>query len=106
MSEAQQASHDAASALLDSPTALTLLELRRRSNEHYQALLQARIAGLRAEVELQRTLEQLSVAEYRRVIAMLDAPGHHLPPTEGSSPAYRWPLQMTTSAPSRSCQVY
>jgi hypothetical protein len=83
LSEAQQASHDAASALLDSPTPLTLLELRRRSNEYYQALLQARMAGLRAEVELQRTLEQLSVAEYRRVIAMLDAPGHHLPPTEG-----------------------
>lgn len=83
LSEAQQASHDAASALLDSHHPLTMLELRQASNQHYHALLQARIAGLRAEVELQRALEQLSIEEHRRVIAMLDAPGRNLPTADG-----------------------
>ncbi|MEN5042823.1 dermonecrotic toxin domain-containing protein [Pseudomonas koreensis] len=83
LSEAQQASHDAASALLDSHHPLTMLELRQASNQHYHALLQARIAGLRAEVELQRALDQLTVEEHRRVIAMLDAPGRNLPTADG-----------------------
>ncbi|UVK87369.1 hypothetical protein LOY52_21280 [Pseudomonas sp. B21-051] len=83
LSDAQQASHDAASALLDSQHPLTMLELRQASNVHYHALLQARIAGLRAEVELQRALDHLTVEEHRRVIALLDAPGHNLPTADG-----------------------
>jgi hypothetical protein len=74
LSEARQASHDAASALLDNREPLKMLELRHATNVHYHALLQARIAGLRIEVELQRVLDHLSVEEHRRIIALLDAP--------------------------------
>ncbi|WP_371262585.1 dermonecrotic toxin domain-containing protein [Pseudomonas sp. H1h] len=74
LSEARQAGHDAASALLDSRDPLKMLELRHVTNVHYHALLQARIAGLRIEVELQRLLNHLTVEEHRRVIALLDAP--------------------------------
>ncbi|MBK5342346.1 hypothetical protein JFU48_13250 [Pseudomonas sp. TH49] len=81
--QARQASHDAASALLDSRDPLTMLELRRHANVHYTALLQARIAGLRAEVEWQRALEQLTAQEHRQLITLLDAPGHNLPASEG-----------------------
>ncbi|EUB86443.1 dermonecrotic toxin domain-containing protein [Pseudomonas sp. GM30] len=83
LNAARQASHDAASALLDSHHPLTMLELRHATNVHYQALLEARVAGLRAEVEVQRALEQLSVEEHRRVIAMLDAPERNLPTADG-----------------------
>ena len=83
LSEARQASQDAASALLDSHHPLTMLELRQASNVNYHALLQARVAGLRAEVELQRVLDQLTVEEHRRVIALLDAPGRNLPTADG-----------------------
>ncbi|MHC3824319.1 dermonecrotic toxin domain-containing protein [Pseudomonas sp. G3-19] len=83
LSEARQASHAAASALLESRDPLKMLELRHATNVHHHALLQARIAGLRAEVELQRALDHLTVEEHRRIIAMLDAPARHLPTADG-----------------------
>ncbi|QAX86687.1 hypothetical protein C2E19_23810 [Pseudomonas sp. DTU12.3] len=82
LSEAQNASHNAASALLDHRVPLKMLELRHATNAHYHALHQARLRGLRAEVELQLTLNQLSVDEHRRIIALLDAPERTLPHQE------------------------
>ncbi|WP_454866755.1 dermonecrotic toxin domain-containing protein [Pseudomonas lini] len=74
LATAEQASHTAASALLDTRNALKMLELRHTSNPHYTALYQARLAGLRSEAEIQLTLNQLSPEEYRWVQALLDAP--------------------------------
>lgn len=74
LAAAEQASHTAASALLDTRDALKMLELRHASNPHYPALYQARLAGLRSEAEIQLTLNQLSPEELRRVQALLDAP--------------------------------
>ncbi|MFJ2712129.1 dermonecrotic toxin domain-containing protein [Pseudomonas sp. NPDC087346] len=83
LSQAEQASHTAASALLDSRDAQKMLELRHTENSHYHALHQARIAGLRAEAELQLTLDQLTAEEHQRIIALLDAPDHKLRPADG-----------------------
>ncbi|WP_454846449.1 dermonecrotic toxin domain-containing protein [Pseudomonas farris] len=74
LAAAEQASHTAASALLDTRNALKMLELRHTSNPHYTALYQARLAGLRSEAEIQLTLNQLSPEEYRWVQAVLDTP--------------------------------
>ncbi|MDT9677126.1 hypothetical protein F6R97_21525 [Pseudomonas sp. JV414] len=74
LAAAEQASHTAASALLDTRDALKMLELRHASNAHYTALYQARLAGLRSEAEIQLTLNQLSPEEHRWVQAVLDAP--------------------------------
>ncbi|UVK97753.1 dermonecrotic toxin domain-containing protein [Pseudomonas sp. B21-048] len=71
---AEQASHTAASALLDTRNALKMLELRHTSNPQYTALYQARLAGLRSEAEIQLTLNQLSPEEHRWVLAVLDTP--------------------------------
>jgi hypothetical protein len=72
LAQAEQASHNAASALLDLRESLKILELRHVSNPHFQALHQARLNGLRAEAELQLTLDQLTNEEHRWVKAVLD----------------------------------
>ncbi|MFJ2282359.1 dermonecrotic toxin domain-containing protein [Pseudomonas sp. NPDC087803] len=79
LSAARHASHEAATALLGSHDPLSMLELRHAGNVQYQALLQARIAGLRAEVELQRALGHLTGEEHQRLTALLDAPDRTLP---------------------------
>lgn len=74
LNAAQQASRDAASALLDSRDASNLLELRHPSNPHYTALYQARLRGLRAEAEIQWCLGQISLAEHDLITAIVDDP--------------------------------
>ncbi|WP_445181087.1 dermonecrotic toxin domain-containing protein [Pseudomonas sp. McL0111] len=80
---AEQASHTAATALLDSRAPLKILALRPPDSTHYQTLQQARIAGLRAEAELQLALDQLTPEEHRRIITLLDAPNHTMRPEDG-----------------------
>lgn len=83
VAQAAQASHTAASALLDSSESLKLLELRHASNAQYRALHQARLTGLRAEAELQRTLDQLTIEEHRQIMTLLDAPDQTIPAKDG-----------------------
>ncbi len=71
---AEQASSEAASALLSADDAPQLLELRHSSGTHYKALYQARLSGLRAEADLQLSLNQISSDEYQCLTAVLDAP--------------------------------
>ena len=71
---AEQASSEAASALLSADDAPQLLELRHSSGTHYKALYQARLSGLRAEADLQLSLNQISSYEYQWLTAVLDAP--------------------------------
>lgn len=71
---AQQASHDAAAALLDSRNASNMLELRHPTNPHYTALYQARLRGLRAEADIQWCLGQISLAEHGLITAIVDDP--------------------------------
>lgn len=45
-------------------------------SSHYTALYQARVEGLRAEIDIQRTLTQISAGEHRLIAAVLDAEDH------------------------------
>lgn len=74
LNTAEQASVRAATALLTSANPLRLLELRNLPNTDYAALYQARLAGLRAEADVQLTLSQISNEEHQWLITALDAP--------------------------------
>ncbi|MDF9777082.1 dermonecrotic toxin domain-containing protein [Pseudomonas baetica] len=74
LNAAEQASSAAATALLDTPDALKWLELRHQASPHYAALHQARQDGLRAEAELQLSLNQINTQEHQWLISVLDAP--------------------------------
>lgn len=74
----EQASSIAATALLQTD-ALKLLELRHQPNPHYTELYQARVSGLRAEAELQLSLDQISSDEHQWLTAVLDAPKQSRP---------------------------
>ncbi|MGO4308436.1 DUF6543 domain-containing protein [Pseudomonas sp. KB_15] len=74
LSAAEQASIAAATALLDTADALKWLELRHQTSPHYAALHQARQDGLRAEAELQLSLNQINSEEHQWLISVLDAP--------------------------------
>ncbi|AZO86290.1 hypothetical protein BOO89_22720 [Stutzerimonas stutzeri] len=74
LSAAEQASSAAATALLDAADGLKWLELRHQPGPHYAALLQARQDGLRAEAELQLSLNQINSEEHQWLISVLDAP--------------------------------
>jgi hypothetical protein len=71
LTAAEQASATAASTLLYTRN---LLELRNQPNPHYAALYQARLAGLRAEADVQLTLKQISAEEHQWLKTVLDAP--------------------------------
>ena len=71
---AQQASSEAANALLSADNAPQLLELRHSSPSLYKALYQARLNGLRAEADLQLSLDQISGDEHQWLTVVLDAP--------------------------------
>ncbi|EJM67282.1 hypothetical protein PMI29_02532, partial [Pseudomonas sp. GM49] len=75
LSAAEQASSAAATALLNTVDALKWLELRHQAGPHYAALHQARQDGLRAEAELQLSLNQINSEEHQWLISVLDAPG-------------------------------
>ncbi|MET1067000.1 MAG: DUF6543 domain-containing protein [Pseudomonas prosekii] len=74
LDSAEENARSAAKALLDRRPALRLLELRQRPNADYDALHLARLAGLRAEAEVQRLLRQISEVEQAWVHAALDNP--------------------------------
>jgi hypothetical protein len=74
LTAAEQASTAAATALLDTSTDLKWLELRHQPGPHYAALRQARQDGLRAEAELQLSLNQINREEHQWLISVLDAP--------------------------------
>jgi hypothetical protein len=74
LAAAEHAATLAATALLDSGNALHLLELRQQPDPHYTDLYQARLAGLRAEANIQLSLKQISAQEHGWLIAVLDAP--------------------------------
>lgn len=74
LAAAELASATAAAALLDSRNPLKMLALRNLPNPHYTALYQARLAGLRAEADVQLSLNQLSAEEHQRLKTVLDAP--------------------------------
>lgn len=74
LTAAEQASATAASTLLDTRNPLNLLELRNLPNPHYTALYQARLAGLRAEADVQLSLNQISAEEHQWLKTVLDAP--------------------------------
>jgi hypothetical protein len=76
---AEQASNAAATALLQTETAQKMLELRHPSNPQYTALYQARLSGLRAEAELQLSLNQISSEEHQWLKSVLDAPDQTRP---------------------------
>lgn len=76
---AEQASTEAASALLGTDGAPQLLELRMQSGPHYTALYQARLSGLRAEADLQLRLNQISNDEHQWLTTVLDAPDQPRP---------------------------
>ncbi|WP_338584965.1 DUF6543 domain-containing protein [Pseudomonas sp. MAG733B] len=76
LSTAEQASARAATALLASANPLRMLELRNQPNADYAALYQARLAGLRAEADVQLTLNQISSEEHQWLITALDTPDH------------------------------
>ncbi|MHA3736504.1 dermonecrotic toxin domain-containing protein [Pseudomonas sp. Eth.TT006] len=73
LSLAEQASQTAAQALFESARPQQMLELLHSSNMHYHTLHQARRDGLRAEADLQRTLNQLGASDHRRLMTVLDA---------------------------------
>ncbi|MGF6088117.1 dermonecrotic toxin domain-containing protein [Pseudomonas sp. 18173] len=74
LTAAEQSSATAASTLLNTRNPLSLLELRNLPNPHYTALYQARLAGLRAEADVQLTLKQISAQEHQWLKTVLDAP--------------------------------
>ncbi|CAI8910083.1 dermonecrotic toxin domain-containing protein [Pseudomonas sp. IT-P4] len=79
LATAEQASSSAATALLHTDSAQQMLELRHKSRPHYAALYQARLDGLRAEAELQLSLNQISHEEHQWLISVLDAPDQPRP---------------------------
>jgi hypothetical protein len=76
---AEQASNVAATALLHTDRAQQMLELRHRPNPHYDALYQARLTGLRAEAELQLSLNQIRSNEQHWIKSALDSPDQPRP---------------------------
>jgi hypothetical protein len=74
LSAAEQTSTSTATALLATDNELKMLELRHQPSPHYTALYQARLAGLRAEADLQLSLQQISAEEYQQLKTVLDAP--------------------------------
>jgi hypothetical protein len=58
-----------------------LLELRHSSPSLYKALYQARLNGLRAEADLQLSLDQISGDEHQWLTVVLDAPKNPDRPT-------------------------
>ncbi|WP_223505133.1 dermonecrotic toxin domain-containing protein [Pseudomonas sp. GL-RE-29] len=76
LTAAEQASNNAATALLQTDQ---MLELRRLPNPHYTALYQARQNGLLAEAELQLSLSQISSDEHQWLKTALDAPDQPRP---------------------------
>ena len=74
LTTAEQSSATAASALLDTRNPLKLLEVRNLPNPHYTALFQARLAGLRAEADIQLSLNQINTDEHQWLKTILDAP--------------------------------
>ncbi|MGF6204288.1 dermonecrotic toxin domain-containing protein [Pseudomonas frederiksbergensis] len=74
LTRAEENARTAAVALLDRSPATRLLELRQRPNAQYDALYQARLAGLRAEAAVQRLLQHISDEEHRWLEAVLDNP--------------------------------
>jgi hypothetical protein len=74
LAAAEQASTTAATALLDAGDAVKLLELRHQPGPHYAALHQARQNGLRAEAELQLSLNQINSEEHQWLTRVLDSP--------------------------------
>ncbi|KRB05391.1 hypothetical protein ASD91_01405 [Pseudomonas sp. Root68] len=79
LTTAEQASTRAATALLHTDSAQQMLELRHKNRPHYAALYQARLDGLRAEAELQLSLNQISHEEHQWLICVLDAPDQPRP---------------------------
>ena len=78
---AEQASHTAATQLLNPASDLQMLELRHKTHPPYTALHQARLSGLRAEAQLQLTLNQISPEEHQWLESVLDAPAQPRPDT-------------------------
>lgn len=76
---AQDAAYTAAHALVQANAPQDLYALRYRPNAHYDALYRARIEGLLAEGQLQRTLAQLDGQEHALLIAALSSPGEAPP---------------------------
>ena len=76
---AEQASTEAANALLGTDNVPQLLELRHQPGPHYAALYQARLSGLRAEADLQLSLNQISNDEFQWLTTVLDAPDQPRP---------------------------
>lgn len=74
LDSAEENARSAAKALLERRPALRLLELRQRPNADYDALHLARLAGLRAEADVQRLLQQISAVEQAWLQAVLDNP--------------------------------
>ncbi|MGA3798250.1 dermonecrotic toxin domain-containing protein [Pseudomonas fluorescens] len=70
----EQASTTAATALLNTDSAQKMLELRHKNRPHYATLYQARLDGLRAEAELQLSLNQINTEEHQWLTRVLDAP--------------------------------
>jgi hypothetical protein len=79
LTKAEQASTHAATTLLHSDSAQEMLELRHKNRPLYAALYQARLDGLRAEAELQLSLNQISHEEHQWVVSVLDAPDQPRP---------------------------
>lgn len=74
LTAAEQASSTAATALLNTDSAQQMLELRHKNRPHYATLYQARLDGLRAEAELQLSLNQINTEEHQWLTRVLDAP--------------------------------
>lgn len=91
LAAAEQASQSAASRLLNARDGLRMLELRQKPNEHYSALYQARLAGLRAESDIQLLLSQISTEEHGMLQAILD----HSDKTQRSAPVVVFSLTLT-----------
>lgn len=70
----QVAALTAAHSLLQAQTPQDLYSLRLQPNSTYDQLYAARLAGLRAEAEIQTTLKQLDSAESAMISSVLDAP--------------------------------
>lgn len=70
----QAAALSAAHALLQAHAPQDLYRLRQLPNPHYDALYNARLAGLRAEVRIQQALKQLDSADSAMINSVLDQP--------------------------------
>ncbi len=70
----QVAALTAARTLLQAQTPQDLYSLRRQPNAAYDALYTARLAGIRAEADIQRALKQLDSTEAGMINSVLDAP--------------------------------